>query len=99
MSSLDPADVLVARAADRIAVIAMRGDAAAALDLCRQLHDLRADVVVSLRCDNNPPDARARTPMPARFAGRCAACATAIGVGTPIYYDSDTRKAVHARCA
>jgi hypothetical protein len=94
------ADVLVARSADRISLITMRGDAAAALELVRELHEHRSDVRVALRCDNNPVAVeRKRTPMAAKWGGRCTACATAIHAGEPIYYDSESRRAVHARCA
>lgn len=99
MSGPDPADVLVARAADRLALIDMRDDAEAALALCKELHQHRADVHVALRCDNNPPDVQQRRPMPAKFPGRCASCAGGIGVGEPIFYDAEARKAVHAGCA
>jgi hypothetical protein len=98
MSRPDPADVIVARAADRLALIALQKNAIMALEFCEQLHELRADVRVSLRCDNNAPEPRAQSPMPAKFPGRCAACAAGIRVGEPIFYDSEAKKAVHARC-
>lgn len=99
MSAPASADVLIARVPDLLALIWLKNDSAAALDLCRLLHDLRADVVIKLRCDNNPPESRSRSPMPAKFPGRCAACATGIRVGEPIFFDTETRKAVHSRCA
>jgi hypothetical protein len=91
--------MLIARAPDLLALIWMKNDSAAALDLCKLLHDLRGDVVIALRCDNNPPETRARSPMPAKFPGRCSACATGIRVGEPIFFDSERRQAIHARCA
>lgn len=99
MSRPDSADVLVARAPDLLALIWMKNDSAAALDLCRLLHDLRTDVVISLRRDTDDRVEPRGRPMPAKFPGRCATCAAAIGVGDPIYYDAESRKAVHARCA
>lgn len=99
MSKPDPSDVLVARSADRIAVIAMRGDAEAALQLVKELHDHAGEVKVALRTDNTPPEPRRKTAMPARFPGRCAHCATAIRVGEPIIFDSEARQAVHERCS
>lgn len=98
MSRPDPADVLVAGAADRLALIDMRGDAEAALALCRELHDLRADVVVSLR-HSAPLAPRVRQTMPARFPGRCAKCAGGIRVGEAIFFDHESRTATHAGCA
>lgn len=92
----DPADVLVARASDRLALIWQRNDAEAALQLCKELHEHSKDVRIALRCDNNPPEARRS--MPAKFPGRCATCAGGIRVGEPIYFDAESRKAVHERC-
>lgn len=86
----------MARSADRVALIAMRGDAAAALELVKDLHEHRADVRIALRCDNNAPEPRRATPMPAKYPGRCSVCATAITVGMPIYYDAG--KVTHTRC-
>lgn len=90
--------MLVARAADRLALIHMRGDAEAALVFCRELHDLRADVTVTLRY-HAPPAPSVRQTMPARFPGRCAKCALGIQVGEAIFFDHETRTATHARCA
>ncbi len=103
MSKPDPADVLVASASDRIALAVMRSDAAAALELVRELHDLRSDVTIALRTEArggapSPVPARGR-PMPAKYVGRCARCNGPINVGTPIYYDRATRETSHARCS
>lgn len=99
MSKPSSADVLVARAPDLLALISMRSDSAAALDICRLLHDLRGEVIITLRCDNTPAEASRGALMPAKFPGRCAVCATSIRVGEQIRYDGERRQAVHARCA
>jgi hypothetical protein len=95
----DASSVLVARAPDRLAVIVLREDAAAALELCKELHDLRGEVIIAPRHDTGGDVERQARPMQAKFPGRCAACATAIRVGEPIYYDAESRRAVHSRCA
>jgi hypothetical protein len=99
VSKPDPADVLVARAADRLALIDMQNDAAAALALCKELHDRRADVQICLRYDAAPSAPSVRRTMPARFPGRCTKCAGGIQVGEAIFVDYEARNAVHARCA
>jgi hypothetical protein len=100
MSKPDASSVFYVRAPDRLGVIVMRGDAADALEFCRQLHAYRDEIHVAPRYDNAPPvPERKRSPMPAKYPGRCSVCATAITVGAPIYYDGESRSAVHARCA
>jgi hypothetical protein len=101
VSAPDAADALVAGSADRIALIVMREDAAGALELCRALHEHRADVHVALRgggTGNGATPAPRGRPMPAKFPGRCAACNGPINIGTPITYDAESRKATHMRC-
>jgi len=90
--------VLVARAADRLDVIVLSGNKEAGFEFCRELREHSRDVKVALRTDNNAPEPRRATPMPAKFPGRCANCATAIRLGEPIFYDSSSRQAVHERC-
>ena len=95
----DPADVLVASFADRVTVVALRGDAGAALELVKDLHEHRSDVQLCLRyamaSAPTTPDRR-RSPMPARYPGRCSVCAAAVMVGMPIYFDAG--QVTHARC-
>lgn len=99
MSKPDPASVFMIGAPDRLALIDMRADAADALAFCRALHKYRAEIQVSPRYDNplSMPE-RKRHPMPAKYPGRCSVCATAISVGSLIFYDSESRQAAHARC-
>lgn len=74
--------------------------------LQRQLAAMPPDDAAQVPHDERPPPAPATQgqppflgrPMSAKFAGRCAVCRTAIGVGAPVIYNGTSKLTAHAHC-
>lgn len=106
----DPADVMVCRIWDRLALIVSHEDAPAALELARELYMMEGRVQLSPIVDDprfsprgentrgkNSTSVLTGIPIEARYPSRCATCGGSIAVHETCIYDRAAKKVAHDR--
>jgi hypothetical protein len=99
-----PEDVFINNAFHRAAIAIRTNDREAAFDLVNDLHLLEGKVFLTIVPGAREREARAAAagfvgrPIDSRFPGTCEVCRKPFGIGAPILYNADLRRAAHHAC-